>query len=92
MDKFFDFLNIKIMTPKIKIARKVPAIEWMIFFFFNWEKIIQGRKIKENDRNPITKVIAAAGSWNAFNIHPVIIINDDIRPIFSIKLNTLLIY
>ena len=49
----------------------------MIFFFLNWEKIIQGRKIKEKDRNPITKVIAAAGSWNAFNIHPEIIINDD---------------
>ena len=34
-------------TPIINVLRKKPAIEWIIFFSFNWEKIIEGIKIKE---------------------------------------------
>ena len=79
-------------TPIINVLRKNPAIEWIIFFFFNWEKIIEGMKIKENIKNPNVNTTAAPWRWNAFNKHPTIIIIDDVIPIFSFRLFMMLIY
>ena len=79
-------------TPIINVLRKTPAIEWIIFFSFNWEKIIEGMKIKENIKNPNVNTTAAPWRWNAFNKHPTIIIKDELIPIFSFKLFMLQIY
>ena len=79
-------------TPIINVLRKTPAIEWIIFFSFNWEKIIEGMKIKENIKNPNVNTTAAPWRWNAFNKHPTIIIIDDVIPIFSFRLFMMLIY
>ena len=79
-------------TPIINVLRKKPAIEWIIFFSFNWEKIIEGMKIKENIKNPNVNTTAAPWRWNAFNKHPTIIIIDDVIPIFSFRLFMMLIY
>ena len=79
-------------TPIINVLRKKPAIEWIIFFSFNWEKIIEGMKIKEKIKNPDVNTTAAPWRWNAFNKHPAIIIIDDVIPIFSFRLFMMLIY
>jgi len=79
-------------TPSINVLRKKPAIAWIIFFSFNWEKIIDGMKIKEKNKNPDVNTTAAPWRWNAFNRHPTIIIIDEVIPIFSFRLFILLIY
>ena len=79
-------------TPIINVLRKKPAIEWIIFFSFNWEKIIEGMKIKEKIKNPDVNTTAAPWRCNAFNKHPIIIIIDDVIPIFSFRLFIMLIY
>ena len=70
-------------TPIINVLRKNPAIEWIIFFSFNWEKIIEGMKIKEKNKNPDVNTKDVPWRWNAFIKHPTIIIIDELIPIFS---------
>ena len=79
-------------TPIINVLRKNPAIEWVIFFCFSWEKIIEGMKIKEKIKNPDVNTTAAPWRCNAFNKHPIIIIADDVIPIFSFRLFIMPIY
>ena len=70
-------------TPIINVLKKNPAIGRIIFFSFNWEKIIDGMKIKDKIKNPDINTTVAPWRWNTFNKHPIIIIIDDVIPIFS---------
>ena len=79
-------------TPSINVLRKKPAIAWIIFFSLNWEKIREGMKIKEKNKNPDVNTIAAPWRWNAFNKHPTIIIIDELIPIFTFRWFMMLIY
>ena len=73
-------------TPSINVLRKKPAIAWIIFFSFNWEKIINGMKIKEKNKNPNVNTSSAPCRWNIFNKHPTIIIIDEPIPSFIFRL------
>ena len=79
-------------TPRVNVLRRNPDIAWIIFFYFNWEKIMEGMKINEKNKNPDVNINDAPWKCNAFNKHPTIIIKDEIIPIFSFRLFILLIY
>ena len=69
-------------TPSINVLRKKPAIAWIIFLSFNWEKIIEGMKIKEKNKNPNVNTTTVPWRWNAFDKHQTVIIIDELSPIF----------